>query len=586
MSPAAARSGHGSLFRVALFALGALTLAAQVSRVASPDMAFLLYAAGRVLDGARLYRDVVEINPPLIIWFNVAVALVARATHLSEFLVYRLVAFAVVLALFGLSRRLVQRYILPGIPQRGHLLLVLLFFALFPLAGDDFGQREHFVLALLLPYLLLVAARVRGQAGGLSWSEAGGIGLLAGLALALKPHFAIAWLALEGYGRFRRPVARWRPTPELAGTIVLLAAYAGAIALLTPDYFRLAKELGPAYIRYLREPLWSLLLTAPGAALVFLALLAHVALRRYERDPGLAALLATGVVGCYLAGVAQQKGLPYHFYPAYALAFVLLGLIALGAPRHPRSVSERVYAQVTRAVSLALVLVTLGSAVLDGLGGTRAERRARADLDARAAFLRAHAEGRPVAVLSYHLDGAFPLVSYAGVRLASRFPHLWLLPASYGDALAADAPLRYREPSEMAPPERFLWDAVREDLLQARPALLLVLRPARDLPRNGLRRLHYIRYFGRDPDLARLFDRYQLIADQGEYLVYGRIPEGDRRTGPAPSTDPGTLDVQFGSLSGMRLQLADPRFLMGVVLFGLIWGVIAVQDRRAPPPDP
>lgn len=230
--------------------------------------------------------------------------------------------------------------------------------------------------------------------------------------------------------------------------------------------------------------------------------------------------------------------------------------------------------------------MALGSAAIDALGGSPSDREAREDLYTRAGFIRAHAAGRPVGVLSYHLDGAFPLVTYARVRLASRFPHLWLLPASYWDALAAAEPLRYREPSEMAPPERFLWDAVRQDLLQARPAVLLVLRPARDVPRNGLRRFQYIGYFGRDPELARLFKRYELIAEQGEYLVYGETPAGATRPGPSPSADAGTLDVRGGSSDGMQLQIADPRFLAGVVLFGLLWALIGVRDRRrhgAPP---
>jgi hypothetical protein len=188
-------------------------------------------------------------------------------------------------------------------------------------------------------------------------------------------------------------------------------------------------------------------------------------------------------------------------------------------------------------------------------------------------------------VLSYHLDGAFPLLSYAGVRLASRFPHLWLLPTSYWDALGADAPLRYHEPSEMAPTERFLWDAVRSDLMDARPSLLLVLKPARDLPRNGLRRLNYIEYFGRDPDLARLFDRYELVATQREYLVYQEIPAGGARTGPPPTAKLETGDVLVGTLSGMRIQLADPGFAAGVMLFALSWGVIALGDRRRRLPD-
>src|SRR4029077_2389608 len=61
------------LFTAAVFACIAIAVAAELGKTAPPDMAFLLYAAGRLLDGATLYRDVVEINPPLVIWLNVPI---------------------------------------------------------------------------------------------------------------------------------------------------------------------------------------------------------------------------------------------------------------------------------------------------------------------------------------------------------------------------------------------------------------------------------------------------------------------------------------------------------------------------------
>jgi len=185
------------LFWAVVFALVTVTLCAQLARTAPPDMAFLLYAAGRVLDGSKLYRDVVEINPPLIVWLNVPIVLFARATHLSEFLVYRVASAAAVGALFLLCYRITRWYVFPEQPAYGRYWLLLLCFALFPLAGEDLGQREHLVLALLAPYFLTVVGRLRGRepTGG----EGFVIGILGGLAMALKPHFVLAWLALEAF---------------------------------------------------------------------------------------------------------------------------------------------------------------------------------------------------------------------------------------------------------------------------------------------------------------------------------------------------------------------------------------------------
>jgi hypothetical protein len=62
---------------------------AELATVARSDIAFLLYAAERVLDGARLYVDIVEINPPLIVALNLPAVLLARAIGVSDIPMYR-----------------------------------------------------------------------------------------------------------------------------------------------------------------------------------------------------------------------------------------------------------------------------------------------------------------------------------------------------------------------------------------------------------------------------------------------------------------------------------------------------------------
>jgi hypothetical protein len=91
--------------------------------------------------------------------------------------------------------------------------------------------------------------------------------------------------------------------------------------------------------------------------------------------------------------------------------------------------------------------------------------------------------------------------------------------------------------------ERYLYDAVRTDLETNRPKLLLVLRNARDDRINGLRRLDYLAYFGRDSEIRRIFDRYQSVGVVGEFAAYERVAEGERPTAPVPQATPGTLDA-------------------------------------------
>lgn len=171
-------------------------------------------------------------------------------------------------------------------------------------------------------------------------------------------------------------------------------------------------------------------------------------------------------------------------------------------------------------------------------------------------------------------------MNLAHVNLASRFPGFWLLPATYWDAIVAGRPLQYHAVDEMAPAERYFLNAVREDLTAAQPHLLLMLRPARDAPMNRQRRLQYIQYFDRDPELAALLAQYRLAGREGEYLLYERAEASSASSGPPPSVAPGTLDVPRMRLADLRFGSLDPEFLTGSALFLVCWLSIAGLDRR------
>jgi hypothetical protein len=561
-------------------AIVALGLGAELARPPIPDMGLFLYDAGRVLDGARLYRDVVEINPPLIIWLNLPVVLLARATHVSEFLLYRLATAALVGAVLVYLGRLIHRYLFPEQPGRARYLILLLCFALFALPRFDFGQREHFVAALLLPYVVLVAAQLSGRRP--SSLECSIIGVLAGIGIALKPHFGLVLLALEGFRRWGiTPAERWRVMPEAAGALAVLAACALGTLLLTPDYIGLATLLAPGYARYMREPFVRLLVVNPALPLVCFAILARVGLRRQTRASRLYALLTTAMVACFLAGAAQQKEFRYHFYPALALAFVLLGVLAAEASDGAPLWTERAFSRASRALLGAIVGVVLTSAALGATSRSDSWRRQREALRELADAVRARAGGRPIGVFSYTIDSAFPLVNYADVPLALRFPGMWPLVASYWDSLTAGGALRYHSIDEMEPFERYFFNSVRDDLLATQPNLLVMLRPARDTPTHGLRRLHYVQYLGRDPELAAFLVRYELVDQKGEYLLYQRRESGVAAIGPPPSAAPAVLEAPpMRRLREIRLGHLDPEFVVGAGVFVIYWILAAAVDRR------
>jgi hypothetical protein len=148
------------------------------------------------------------------------------------------------------------------------------------------------------------------------------------------------------------------------------------------------------------------------------------------------------------------------------------------------------------------------------------------------------------------------------------------------DQLKDRRPLRYHEPRGMSASERYMVEGVFQDIRDHRPKLLLVLQHARDLRENGFRRLDYIGYFSRDPRIARLFERYQLVADLGDFVVYERLAEGAVRSGPPPRTQPGDRDIVPARLAGRApLRVADPAALLALGSL-LITGVLATLAEK------
>jgi len=563
------------VFVAALTLLITVGLAAEFHSYARPDTGFLLDAAARVLAGARLYVDVVEINPPLIVALNMPAVLLGRLLGVSGLVVYRLGFALVLLGGLALDARLLRRVAPDDIVLRRALLL-LFAFALFPLAGQDFGEREHLVLALALPYLILAAARGLGLA--VARAEALGLGFLGGLAFALKPQFLPMWLGVEGYLRLTGRVSRKALLPETVGIAAFLAAYGVSVLVFAPQYLALVRLLAGPYGRFLYDPFLHLLVMGPGALLTLFALLTMVALYRYARHPELWRALALGTVACLFAGAVQQKGLRYHFYPSFALAAVTLGAVGLDVRNPLGSWVPRVYRILAVSVLGTMIAIVAWQNAASALRlGPDAER---VRFEKLVGLVRDRAAGGSVYVMSYHIGSAYPLINYSGTRSASRFPQLWILAAEYLDALKSSRPLRYHDPAEMSPSERFLNRAVREDLQTNQPALLLILRHARDLPANGYRRLNYVAYFGRDSTVARILAGYQLVGDVGDYAVYERVPDGAARSGPAPSSEPGTHDVLRPAMGDARLQVRDPTTVAAVLTFLIILSTVLVGDVR------
>ena len=208
------------------------------------DVAWLLYVARRWMAGRELYVDVVEVNPPLIVWISaipirIAAWLdtqpekVAMPFFMTSVLGFGFWAACLLRGYAGGARHGLFADRLPVFAALGTVLLAV--------PGMELGQREHLLLAAGLPYLVLFARSLGGERP--AWPIAVAAGVLAGLGCALKPRYAVVFAVLEAVALLRGlPLFRLMPMVAAA----TLASYAGAVVLFCPNYLRRAVPLAMA----------------------------------------------------------------------------------------------------------------------------------------------------------------------------------------------------------------------------------------------------------------------------------------------------------------------------------------------------
>src|SRR5215471_10811087 len=203
------------------------------------DTAWLLYVTQQWLAGRHLYVDLIEVNPPMIVWLLAPPTALAAALGISaKFTVIPLFAFCMMACAGWCTHLLRSCRPLGATPLQ---LFAAIGTVLLAIPGPEFGQREHLLVAAALPYLCIFALNPDGaRTQPLAETIAG---VLAGLGCALKPQFLIAFALLELVGALngQRPLRRL--TLSAATTV---AAYTSAILWFEPAYVTDAVPLGIA----------------------------------------------------------------------------------------------------------------------------------------------------------------------------------------------------------------------------------------------------------------------------------------------------------------------------------------------------
>ncbi len=417
---------------IACGALWAFESAPFLKAHVSHDAGWDLYLANAILHGVRLDGpQMIEVNPPFLVWFFVPSVLLARLLHVSLSAGFRLFVLIGSTGLIAWSASLYRRICNASTLATWLFILCAVYIATGPVSLEDRGQREYFAAFLLLPYIFWATARILHQR--LSSSETLLFALSAVVAICLKPQHVLDVVTVELLVLLRlRSVRQWFRPPLLviaAGPVIYLIA----VRLFVPSYLRDVVPL-------LKETYWGLdrawTIVFHGvvkqALALAVAVILYAALRRRLRTEAFIACLLAGSVGALAAYLQQHKGWSYQALVLQIFAYLAVAIASLDIAE--RIVFERMlpdFAERLRTSVLALIAVAaiaflvVGAMRLRAIGAIDYPQIEKSELSS---IYSEYPPGIPVGLLAVD-PWEWPEVLEQHKTWASRYMHLWLLPA-------------------------------------------------------------------------------------------------------------------------------------------------------------
>ena len=278
--------------------------------------------------GANLYRDIVEVNPPLWFWMALPIDRLATLFHLPAETALILAIGAIAVLALTATNLLVEAIARP----RRTLFLGYSALTLLAMPWMHVGQREQIILIGTLPYAALLAARRDGKPVPLWLGFSIGIGFALGV--GLKHYFVIVPALLELW-LITGSRSRWRAVrPETIAIVCVGLAYVAAVLLLEQDFVRSTIPLvrlaygvtGAPGILYLFGP-YALTALITGAFA-----LGHA---RLLSKSTLSSALFAGTIAFALVYFVQSKGWLYHAIPMLGCASLTVAALLAEAAKPP-----------------------------------------------------------------------------------------------------------------------------------------------------------------------------------------------------------------------------------------------------------
>lgn len=465
----------------------------------NPDNAWLVYVANQILAGKELHSEVIETNPPLIVYLTLIPAYFSKLTALADYHSFTLFIFAIACASLFLSFKITA-----NISIRLGIIFVLVLYA-----ANNFGQREHIFLMLIFPYLLTVLEGTKDKKITLISA------VMAAIGFAIKPYYIVIWAVIEIFSIYksRNFLSIFTARNFIIGALILV--YLFYLFYIEKGY---VENILPLMLEYYSGFKWDFNTIVKNVMVyfIFFQMPLLVTLIKYPKAVTREIILFSLCnAACIVIVLLQQKGWSNHFFPASCFGIILnlLLLVEVGKDIKPRWNKVII---ISSAFVLAMALLIAVSNNFAKAARLKSEKTIET-----IKLLNEHAEGGYVYPLSFDLPMLFPSIIYSDAKYGSRYGHLWMLPGMYRNAELNDASeVIFNDIYNRSDDEVMLIADILADIAHNPPMLIIVAKREYNTHEIGDFKFDFIAYMNKQKEFLPIFKNYEKLTEIDEKVIY------------------------------------------------------------------
>jgi len=484
-----------------------------ISSTINHDVAWYIYAANEFVDGAILYQDVVDVNPPLIIFISIPPVIIADILGLSEITIFKWYIIIIALSISILSYILTIKYNYNNYKWLIRSIFVIIIYLVFVYPLRDFGQREHLMVLFILPYIASIVMSLEN----IKYNKYVEIiiGLCAGIGFSVKPYFILVWIIIEVYLIIENKNINSIFRYVNGGIVTVFILYAISGIYWFENYINLAllaKESYSAYNSNMTDILQHHIIKYWAVGLI-LFIVMHII---KSNNKVINIIFIASTCSLFIA-IIQQKGWSYHYYPA--IFFITIYFLIVMPLTLFKYTNMLLFSINIKRMILILSFLVIAYLLLPNIITSINYRYNNIYINNFTRYVDENASEEYIYIFSSSVYPSFPLINYSNAKWSSRFNCLWLIPGAYNNKNKNSRNYSYKSIFDMDQPERYMFDSIIHDIKDKQPHLLL-FDNSKYKQGFGNTSFDYKDYFLSDARFRDIFDDYGFIGEKWGYLIY------------------------------------------------------------------